>query len=253
MPRKKATTSTKSTTRTTKTPKKVASKKTPTPVTEAEMTPQESSTPLSVTSPRNLENYINQKTMTWGIILLVVLFLGYLLYRWAVIAWVDGKPITRFALYNELETRYGQTAKDQLISEALINNEARNRHVTVSEDEVNGEIKKYEEQLGGTDNLKSALQMQGLGLEDFKKNLRIQLVIKKMFADQSVVTDQDVIAYFEENKAQFPPEDIESGTPSANLRDQISDQLKQQKLSETFRKWLDEAQKGTRVRNVQSF
>src|SRR5258708_254523 len=67
---------------------------------------------------------------------LVVLVLGYLLYKFLVIAKVDGKPITRIALYQQLEKRYGAEAKNQLVAETLIRSEAQKRKVQVTPAEL---------------------------------------------------------------------------------------------------------------------
>jgi hypothetical protein len=216
----------------------------------------EESTPavLETTSPRSstINDIMNLRTLIILVVVGVLLILGYMLYRWVVIAWVDGKPLTRFALYKQMESRYGSATQDQMISENLVMSEARRKGVTVQENEIDAEIKKFEDQLGGKDQLDSALKMQGVSLQDLRKNVRLQLIVKKIFINDAKVSDEEVMNYFTNNKAQLPPEEVQDGTPSAKLRQQILDQLQQQKLSQSFQTWLDQTKGSSRVKKVQT-
>ena len=181
------------------------------------------------------------------VLVILVLVLGYLFAKWAIIAFVDYRPITRFALYNQLDQKFGDGIKEQMISEALIKNEASKRGVSVSEDDVNAEFKKYEDQLGSKDALESALKAQNIPLDDFRNQLKIQLLIKKMFGQNVSVTDEEINQQYEQNKEQYQATATEDASATAKIHDQIKDQLTQQKISENFRKWLADAQKSNRV------
>ncbi len=197
--------------------------------------------------PQSVSGFMENRKLVLSILgLLALLLLGYLFAKWAVIAFVDYRPITRFSLYKQLDQKFGEGIKEQMISEALILSESRKRNVDVSQDEVNAEYKKYEDQLGSKDALESALKAQNIAIDDFRNQLRIQLLIKKMFGQGVNVSDEEVNKYYEENKEQYQATS-EDASSTAKLHDQIKDQLVQQKVSEAFRKWLGETQKSNRV------
>ncbi len=105
---------------------------------------RENTSSNSVTS-----NIISRKNAPIFITILGVVLLGFLAYRYLVVAWVDQTPITRFQLYSQLEKKYGSDITEQLITEDLIKNEAKKRNVDISDDEIKAELTKIEEQQGG--------------------------------------------------------------------------------------------------------
>ncbi len=175
-----------------------------------------------------------------GIVVLVVL--AFLLFKWLVVAWVDGKPLTRITLFNELSSKYGEDTREQIISEKLIMAEAQKRNVSVSDGELNAEIKKTEDQVGGKEALQGLLEQQKVKEADFQKQVRIQLLIQKMFEKDASVSAGEVDKYIEENK-----DTLVEATDTAKLKEDVTSQLKQQKLSQIFSTWLQEALKSSRV------
>lgn len=192
-----------------------------------------------------LSNKFNKISSPRTIIILgvaILIVLGYLIFKWLVIAWVDGKPVTRVELLNQLEKRYGSDTKEQIISEKLILDEASRRNLSVSDDQLGSEIKKTEDQVGGHEALQSLLQQQKISESDFHKQIKIQLLIQKMFDNEASVSSQEVDKYIEDNK-----NNLAQTTDSAKLKNDVQVQLKQQKLSDVFRTWLQETLKSTRV------
>jgi foldase protein PrsA len=157
------------------------------------------------------------------------------------VAWVDGKPITIFSYYHALDQKYGKDTKDQMISEQLVTDEAAKRGVSVSQDEVNSQIKLLEDQASGSANLNDILAQQGLTRSDFEKQIKLQSLIKKMFDSEASVSSQDVDNYIQQNKSQLP-DPVDDKTKQS-----ITDQLKQQKLVQAFQTWLSGAQNSNRV------
>lgn len=177
--------------------------------------------------------------------------LGILGYKYLVVGWVDRKPITRFEFYSTLEKRHGKEVLEQLVSEKLILGEARNRRVSVGPSEIGGEVAKIESQQGGADKLEQALKAQGISMDELKKQLGLQILIKKMFGESTQVTDEEVNKYIEENK-QFllAGENENQSSVSAKLKEDTREQLRQQKLVESFNAWLKEARGSKRVSGV---
>lgn len=166
-----------------------------------------------------------------------LLFFGY---RYMVLGWVDRTPITRLEMYQQLESRYGKDMLEQMITESLIANEAKNRQVSVSKEELAAEIKKLEDQQGGADKLDQALGFQGMTRQDLEKQIGYQLMIKKMFGQGVSVSDEEVTQYIESNKEQL-------GVVDDKTKSAIKDQLTMQKIGQAFNTWLTENKSGKRV------
>lgn len=194
-----------------------------------------------ITMPQLPTENVTRRNIAIGLGALLVLALLYLLYRYLVVAWVDGRPITRLTLDQRLEQRYGNDMKDQIIAEALVQSEASHRGVTVSPDEVDSEYQKFEQQFGGADSVSAALQAQGLDPQTFRDQLKLQVLIKKMFGTQEA-SDGAVEDYISQNQDQF-----KDATDPAQLKEEVRQQLTQQQTSQAFRSWLQDALQSSRV------
>jgi len=164
-----------------------------------------------------------------AIIIVVIIALGVLAYIYKglfIAATVNGSPISRLAIIQELEKASGKNLLDSLIIEKLVQNEANAKKITVSNDEINGEIKKIEDQVvaqGST--LDAALAAQGMTMEDLKKQIILQKEVEKMVADKINVTDEEVTQYIKDNAISIP--EGQEATTTA----QIKDELRNQKLN----------------------
>jgi len=169
---------------------------------------------------------ISRKT---AIIIAVIIAVGTLIYVYKglfIAATVNGSPISRLAIIQELEKASGKNLLDSLIIEKLVQNEAKAKKIIVSNDEINGEIKRIEDQIaaqGAT--LDAALAAQGMSMEDLKKQIIFQKEVEKLVADKINVTDEEVAQYIKDN-AILIPEGQEETTNA-----QIKDELRNQKLS----------------------
>lgn len=179
--------------------------------------------------------------------LVVLLFVGYLASRFLVVAWVDQKPITRFSYYDQLDKKFGKDLKEQLIVEALIESESAKRGLSATSQEVDEEIKKIEQEQGGASNLDQVLQMQGISRDELRRLVRLQILRQKMFADSTNVTETEVDNYIEQNKANLPETEPKDASATANLRNNVRKQLRQQKLNATFSSWLQDNLQSKRV------
>lgn len=151
-----------------------------------------------------------------------------------VAATVNGAPISRVSVIQELEKNSGQQALDIIITKKLIEAEAAKAGVTVSQEDIDAEIKTIEDQVstqGGT--LEMALAQQGITEEQLREQLGLQKKMEKILADKIQVTDEEVNQYLTQNKTPLP-----AGTSEAEFKDQIRDQLKNQKFNAEADKWI---------------
>jgi len=163
------------------------------------------------------------------ILIAVIIALGVSAYIYKglfIAATVNGSPISRLAVIQKLEKASGKNLLDSLITEKLVQKEADAKKIIVSNDEVNGEIKKIEDQIltqGST--LEAALSAQGMSTDDLKKQIIFQKKVEKLVADKINVTDEEVAQYINDNAISIPKEQ------EAAANDQIKNELRNQKLN----------------------
>lgn len=192
---------------------------------------------------------VSKRTLALAATIVVIGGLLYLAGRYAVIAWVDNRPITRFQLYSNLENRYGKDMTEQLIVENLIVSEARQKNISATDGEIDAEIKKIEEQQGGADQLNQILQVQGIGQAEFRNLIKLQLLRTKIFSEGIMVSDQQIDSYIDQNKENIPAA-TEGASPDdkVKLRQDVKDQLVQEQVSTKFNEWLKTNLQGDRVK-----
>lgn len=189
---------------------------------------------------------VNRRFFYVAISVLVVLAFFYLSLKWIILGFVDQTPITRIEMYKLLEKKYGQELREQLIVEKLVLNEAVRRNVSMGEDEINGELKKIEEQFGGKEVFDSWLTQQRLTLDDLKKDIKLKSLVFKMFEGNIKITDEEINKYVEENRDQLMAQFNESTPNEEALKKEVREILKTQKITQEFRTWLENA-KNSRI------
>ncbi len=169
-------------------------------------------------------------SVTIGAIVLVTLMVcGTLLYinRGVFIAaTVDGSPIYRLTVLTELEKQGGAQALDTLITDVLLEKEFASRNITLSDSDIDAEIKKIEEQVsaqGGT--LEAALAQQGMTMTVLREQITIQKKLELALQDKVAITDEELQAHIKESGATVP-----EGAEGEAIIAQIKDELKQQKF-----------------------
>ena len=165
-------------------------------------------------------------------LVLIALAIGFALYYYRgllVAATVNGNPISRLSVINELEGRSGKAALDSLIIKKLINDEFAAKNLSINEGDVDSKVKEIEDQLkvqGQT--LESALSVEGMSVAALREQIRIQLKLEKLAEAEVNISDEDVNRYIEENKIPIEKE------KEAEAKNQIKEQLRQQKLQEVI-------------------
>lgn len=197
-------------------------------------------------------SFANIKLRKSRIIILVVLvslgllILTYGLSKWAVLAWVDGKPITRVEYYKKIEeSNAGKDIKDQMIIEKLIFSEAEKKGVQATQVEINKEFEGVKQQIG-TESMKLQLSQVGMSEDDFRKQLNIRILIRKLFSNGVFVSDKDLDKYITDQKALFG-ENEQAPKVTDGEKAKIKQDLMLQKIQENFSKWVSQVQNSSRV------
>lgn len=201
---------------------------------------------VRVLDDKPTENAMKIKVRKSYLILLVLVFLlGFLVWTFKgffIVATINGSPITRLSVIQDLERQNGKQVLNSLVTKTLILQEAQKRNITVGQKEIDNEIKKIEKdfQKQGK-NFDELLAAQGLTRERVKEQISIQKIIEKMLEKDIKVTDKEVDEYIEKNKEalqDIKPED---------LKKQVQQQLRTQKLSDKFQTLLADLQKNAKI------
>ena len=175
-----------------------------------------------------------------GILVFVIVI--YLLRNLIIAATVNGQPISRLSVISELEKQGGKQALDSLITKSLIIQEARKRNVEVSQQDIDGEMKKIQANLASQgQNLDQVLQLQGMTKQQLIDQIKLNKMIEKI-VKPAPVTDKEVDDYYNTNKESLPQNQDE-----AALKKTIKDRLQQQKLNDEAQKFLENLRKSAKI------
>lgn len=170
---------------------------------------------------------IDARKVKIGLGVIAVIAVLYFFKGLFVAAWVNGHPITRIALIQELEKQDGGQVLNSLVTKELILDEARKNNVSVSQDEINAEVTKVEDSIKAQgQSLDDALATQGWTRSDLQEQIKIQLLVERILGDKVQVTDQEVDDYMKANSA------------AGESKDDVKALLSQQKLMSQYQTWI---------------
>lgn len=232
---------TKKKTAVTKKTKAAISKKTST-VTEK---PTLKSSAKPATEPHSVTARSLKVKRSYIVVALVILSLVTLVYlgrNLIVAAMVNGQPISRLAVVRELEAQGGKQALDSLITKQLIIQEARNKNITISQKEVDDELKKIADNLKQQgQELDQVLTLQGMTKDQLVEQIKLQKMLEKMVG-KITVTDKEVTDYIESNRESLPTDQDE-----ASIAANVKTTLTQQKLNEKAQSTLENLRKNAKI------
>jgi len=206
--------------------------------TKAKM-PSLNSTMLSKFDVKKIE----PKKLIKPLIFLLILAVVYLIKDEVIVASVNGKPVTRWSLIRNLEKQSASTVLENMTLQMLVEQKLKEAGIKVSDEEMEAELAKIEEQLAAQgQNLDDLLKAQGLTRTTVKEQLALSKGMEMLLSDKVVVTEEEITAYFEENK-----EAIGTEVKFEDIKADIENQLKQQKLSTEQQKWFAEIKKSAKI------
>ena len=185
----------------------------------------------------------NKKLILVVFLLLIIAFFSKSLFFAAL---VNGKPISRLSIIKDLEKRGGKPTLDALISRELILQEASKKKLRVTKEELDKrtkEIEKSTEKQG--QKLDQLLTMQGMTREDFGDQLYVQLILEKILIDKIKVTDKEIDDYLK--KLAEDPSVLEITPTPAPGRNEVRDQLRQDKLQKEAQTLVENLKKSAKI------
>lgn len=176
-------------------------------------------------------------------VLIIVAILIYFFKGLIVAATVNGEPVYRLSVISELEKQAGKQALGSMVTKTLILQEARRKQVVVSNNEVDVEVKKINDSLAKQgQNLDQVLLMQGVSKQDFVEQVRLQKLAEKLVSSEVKVTDKEVNDYIQQNKETLP-----QNLNLDDLKKQVTETIKQQKMSTKLQELIQNLQKNAKI------
>lgn len=177
---------------------------------------------------------VSKKFAITALIVLTILVLLFIFKSLFVAAIVNGQPISRLAVVKELEKQGGKRTLDSIITKALVNQEAKKKNISVSQKDVDAQLKTIETNLSKQGiSLDQALKEQGLTKKDLVEDIKLQLLVQKMVG-QVDVSQKEIDDYITTNQAQIP----ENSNPD-EIKKQAQQQIAQQKTQEKIQELIE--------------
>lgn len=146
-----------------------------------------------------------------------------------VIAQVGTTPISRTEFLSQTESAAGLQTLQQLISNQLIEDGAKQYNITATSQEINTALQSLEQQNGitSTAQLQAVLAANNLTMADVQKSMKIQVLEQKLAERNVTVSNQEIQSYYDQNKSQM----AQSGKvpPLSAVKSQVIAAIKQSK------------------------
>ena len=201
---------------------------------EDEQHKHDASQETTTTTPKTKRPGMNKSKMIAVAVIVLILLFVWVFKGLFVAAKVNGSFVSRYAVVHELEKSSGKQALQAMVTKMLIHDEAKRVGVAVSADEIATEKKRIEgivTQQGGT--LDAALVQRGLTMDDFMDQIVTQKEVEKLIGDKVSVTDTEIDQFIKQNQYTIPADKL------VEAKKQISDQIKQQKVTDAGQKLVD--------------
>ncbi len=171
-------------------------------------------------------------TMAILVILVIIFyFVGSRFNGLIVAAKVGKKPIFTWNIAQTMVQRYKGSALSDLVYEQLIHQEATEKGVTSSNDEVQAEIDTITQGVGGQEELNIILKQRGMSYAEFERSVELQVLSRKLIEAQVEVAESEIDALIQNYGENL------TATDSAGQRAEAREILEEQKaaeLSQTF-------------------
>lgn len=150
----------------------------------------------------------NTKLLVWiiGAIIIAAIIIVAMISSSAkneTVATVDGNKITKQNLYDALVKENGPATVDALIADKIVELESKKANIKVTDEEIQKELDTLYAQYGGEDALKEQLQASGTSIDAIKEDIVNYLETRKLIEPTIKITDEEINAYFEQNKDTF--------------------------------------------------
>ncbi|MDF2661190.1 MAG: peptidyl-prolyl cis-trans isomerase, partial [Paenibacillus sp.] len=130
-----------------------------------------------------------------------------------VVATVNGVEIGKQQLFDELIRNGGAQVLNNLINEELVKQEADKAGVQVTDDDLNKELDSFKKSLSlsSDEEFDMMLMQYGMTKDELKKQMPMQVRLRKLLEPKTDVTEEEMKKYYDENKEMLAtPEQVKA-------------------------------------------
>ncbi|MGI6384809.1 MAG: peptidylprolyl isomerase [bacterium] len=120
-----------------------------------------------------------------------------------VVATVNGEAITRQSLVDRLIKQAGSSMLEQMIDMLIIKQAAVKAGIKITDAEVNAEVAEIRSQFPNEAAFEEALKRYKLDLNALKADMAPRLMLDKLTAADTAVTDDEIKKHYDENKQRY--------------------------------------------------
>lgn len=208
----------------------------------AKVDPINSSANFFMSLPERIISFKASKNIYLLILVVGILLLFIFKKDWFISATVNGAPITNLEVQMKLNQQFKSQILNQLINEKIIMQEAAKSGIAPTKEEIDQKISEIETKVGGKDALNTLLTQQNTTIQSLKSQIRLELIVSKLYEKQASVSAEEVNKFIETNKEAL------QATDSASQIKEAEDTLKQQKLSQIFSEKFQELRQKANIK-----
>lgn len=178
------------------------------------------------------------------LIVLVILLLSAWFWThksWLVVAIVNNRPIFSWEFNTVMTNRFGQQTLEGMISEALIQNEAKKAGVSVNQADIDTKVTQLLKSFGADVKLDDLLKFQGMTRSDFDKQIKIQLMVQKILEKDIKITDKEIDDFILTNKSSL------TASQPAELREEAKQAILEQQIGAKAQQWFTELKNNAKI------
>jgi len=201
-------------------------------------TPWEPQPKTSPSSPKQ-----NSYLVALGILLIALVSLIYYFKSSFIAAIVNGQPIWRTTLNKQLTKQFGEQLLESLITQTLIEQQAKTKGIIISGEKIASETAKIEEQvIAQGQTLDQILLLQGMTREELEQQLKLNLLVRELSDEPASPSAEEINSYIKDN-SQMLPKDLTGD----KLNKYVLDLLQNQKQDEALQTWLGNLKQGAKI------
>lgn len=196
----------------------------------------------SLVQPSLSNNAFPVKFFVIALVILGLIALGLWKKNLFVAATVNGQPITSIELLDRLNQEQRTQVLDNMVNERIILQEAKKNNSLPTQQEIDVRIADLEKKFGGVDALNNLLTSQGETKKTLQGQIKIQLAAEKLYVSEATVSTQEVEDFIRQYKTSL------QATDPAGQKEEATQALKQQKLSQIFNEKFQELKKNANIK-----
>lgn len=115
------------------------------------------------------------------------------------VAKVNGSPIVKSQLYSALVKAGGPQTLETMINEELVKQESDKANIQVTDADLEKEMEQIKKSFGSDEEFAQALATYNMTLDSLKKDMHVQVQLRKLLEPQVKVTDEEIKTYYDSN------------------------------------------------------